>query len=300
MQIATQVLFPVLLILSIGFFLERWRPLDPRTLSQTSIYVLGPSLVFYSLSTTRLSPQEFFHIAGFLYLLTLLLWLATRGIVYLKKGDASEESILMLCTLFNNSGNYGMPVAYYAFGQEGLERAIIWVLLQNATLSSLAIYYAARSRLGPQEAFRTVFKMPVIWSALVAGVLRLIGVPIPSPILEPLHNLGLAMIPIAQLLLGVQLSRSLTTLRADIRRIAMVCFLRLVLSPLLAFPLAHFLGLFGVTRNTLVLLSGMPTAVNASILATEFNAEPKFVSAVVFVTTLLSFFTLLVLLNLLV
>jgi predicted permease len=55
---------------------------------------------------------------------------------------------------------------------------------------------------------------------------------------------------------------------------------------------ASVFGLSGMAYNAGVLESSMPTAVMATILATEYEAEPAFVTTAVFVSTLLSPLTL--------
>lgn len=299
MQLALQVLTPVLLILTLGFVLERLRPLEPRTLSQVSIYVLTPALVFSTLTTTQVTLREMGQIAVFLVSLTAALWVISRGIARMLGYSPGRESVFLLSTLFMNAGNYGIPVAYYGFGQGGVDRAVVWVLLQNVFFTSLAVYYAARDSLGSREAFKTVFKMPGVYAAGTAGLLRWLHIVPPAPVLDPVHSLGMAMVPVAQLLLGVQLSQTVGFITQDLKRISLACLVRLVVSPALAFPIAHFLGITGLTRGVVILLAGMPTAVNTSILAIEFDADPRYVCAVVFVSTLLSFLTLSVLLTLL-
>jgi hypothetical protein len=73
---------------------------------------------------------------------------------------------------------------------------------------------------------------------------------------------------------------------------------RLIIAPIVAWFTASALGLDGVTRGTLVVLAAMPTAVMTTILATEFKAEPAFVTRVVVTSTLLSMLTLTLLISL--
>ena len=56
--------------------------------------------------------------------------------------------------------------------------------------------------------------------------------------------------------------------------------------------LAPFFGLTGMAFKAGVVESSMPTAVLATILATEYDAEPAFVTSAVFISTLLSPLTL--------
>jgi predicted permease len=68
--------------------------------------------------------------------------------------------------------------------------------------------------------------------------------------------------------------------------------MRLLVSPFVALLLIPLFGLAGPARQALVLEAAMPTAVLTTVLATEFNAEPSFVSTTVLVTTLLTPLTL--------
>ena len=65
------------------------------------------------------------------------------------------------------------------------------------------------------------------------------------------------------------------------------------------FMVAAWLGLEGVTRQVAIVEASMPTAVTAVILATEFKSEAKLTSSVILVSTVLSIFTLSIILTIL-
>jgi hypothetical protein len=73
---------------------------------------------------------------------------------------------------------------------------------------------------------------------------------------------------------------------------------RLLIAPVAAWVVATALGLDATTRGTLVVLSAMPTAVIVTILATEFNANPAFVTRTVVTSTIASMLTLTLLISL--
>jgi predicted permease len=68
--------------------------------------------------------------------------------------------------------------------------------------------------------------------------------------------------------------------------------LRLVVAPLVALLFAALFGLQDVSRQSSVTQASMPSMVSATVLATEYNLDSRLVTAVVFVSTLLSPFTL--------
>jgi predicted permease len=96
--------------------------------------------------------------------------------------------------------------------------------------------------------------------------------------------------------LGLQLKQAVG--REHLRDAAVVNLARLLLGPAVSWAVATALGLDGVTRGTLVVLAAMPTAVIATIVAVEFEAEPAFVTRAVVTSTVLSMLTLTVLITL--
>ena len=64
--------------------------------------------------------------------------------------------------------------------------------------------------------------------------------------------------------------------------------MRLVVAPLLALGLGVLLGLKGPAYQAAVLEAGMPTAVLTTVLSTEYDLLPSFVTSAVFLSTLLS------------
>jgi hypothetical protein len=68
--------------------------------------------------------------------------------------------------------------------------------------------------------------------------------------------------------------------------------LRMLASPFIAWFLAPIMGLSGIGRQAGILQAAMPTAVLTTVIATEYDVEPEFVTGVVLVTTIISPLTL--------
>jgi predicted permease len=108
---------------------------------------------------------------------------------------------------------------------------------------------------------------------------------------------GGAAVPLMLTILGIELAG--VSIENDRPLIGLATFIKLVLAPLVAFPLAAVMEMQGVTRAVSIVEASMPTAVMASIIAVEFDARPKLVTGIVFVSTLCSVITLTVLLGIL-
>jgi len=286
-------IIPIILTVGLGFLLEYRRSMDVRALSSIAIYVLLPCLIFHSLLTTELTLGEALPIVAILVLTTGTLWLLGKTVARLRHLHRDDESFFLLATMFLNAGNMGMPVAYYAFGQQGLDLAVIGVLIMNFLMNTMAVYYSSRHRGGRRAAVRTILSLPTLYAAAAALIMRgALHITLPAFLLDPIHILGLAIIPLGQLLLGIQLAKARDRVTTHIRGVIAPNLIRLVVGPAFAFAFATLLGFHGLAPKIAILVSGMPTAVNIAIFTTEFGLLPRRAATAVFTSTVASFLTL--------
>jgi predicted permease len=92
------------------------------------------------------------------------------------------------------------------------------------------------------------------------------------------------------ILLGVELSR--VQLNGSARAMQLSVSLRLLVAPLIALLLTGLFGISGYARQGSVTEAAMPSMVSATVLATEYQLDSRLVTAVVFISTLLSPLTL--------
>ena len=144
-----------------------------------------------------------------------------------------------------------------------------------------------------------MFSLPTVYAAAAALAMRALHIPFPEFLLPPVRLMGMSLIPVAQLLLGIQLAKARTQVNSHLGSVLAPSLIRLVIGPLVAFGYVMLLHMGGISANVAVLVAGMPTAVNIAIYATEFGLQPRRIATAVFVSTVASFATLSVLLVLL-
>jgi len=295
LSVFINVVFPVFLMAAVGMAFAHFRKASPSTLAQAVLYVFSPALTFHSLATTEIPPGDVGLIALFsLVLLALLYGLAFAGAKLLRL-DRKLEASYILTVLFMNSGNYGIPVALLAFGQEGMDRAVVLFVVQAVLGGTVGVFFASRGTRTVMDALRAVVKMPMGYAALLGLVVNLTGVTLP-PFLERTSNiLAQAAIPGMLLVLGIQMYQNFRVVQ--LRVVSASVISRLILSVGLAYVATVLLGIGGLTQKVLIVVSGMPAAVFVTILATEFDARPDLATSAVLVGTLASMVTLTVLLT---
>ncbi|MBI2871858.1 MAG: AEC family transporter [Chloroflexi bacterium] len=284
---------PVFIMAGLGVLLARSLKINARPISQLALYLFSPALIFNSLSSADVSFREvvgiFSFLALWLPLMYLVSWLAGRSSRLTEQG----RSAFMLSTLFMNAVNYGLPVSLLAFGEAGLQRALLFLVPQSLLAGTLAIYVASRGQAGALRGVVTVFRMPTFYATVAALAINPFHVAFPTAIAEPLKILSGAAIPTMVMVLGAQLAYA--SWREDLRPAGVATLLRLVVSPALAYGVTLALGIDGLLQQVVIVLAGMPTAVYTTILATEFNAQPRLVTSSVAMSTGASMLTLTVL-----
>lgn len=283
-------LFPILLAASIGFALAKFIKINPRPLSQVIFYVFSPILVFKLITSSQLSNQDILRTLLFVIILMACVGAITWVIGTILKLDRKILAAVLITSMFMNAGNYGLPLTNFAFGEAALAFASVFFVINAMFTNTLGIVIASSGSMSVLNAIKGLLKFPAIY-ALALGIIFLqFGWKLPSGIDRTVSLLSDAAIPCMLVLLGMQLVN--IRLNGRILPLMLTGSMRLLIAPLLAFGLARLFGMTGPSYQAVVLEAAMPVAVLTTILATEFDVEPSFVTAAVLVTTLLSPLTL--------
>lgn len=299
----SEVLLPIVVVASIGFAFRSRVALDLRSLNRLGIYVFSPCLIFNTLLRADLGGGQTARMLLFALLCIALMGALALAASALMGLSRVEQSAFLLSTMFMNSGNYGLPLARFAFGEAGFQYAVLFYLVQAFLSQTLAVFIAARGQASSRQALGQVLRLPLLYAALGALALRWAAGPPTeaTPMLlqgleAGVQLLASAALPFLLLLLGMQLAEARPT--AEGWRVALAVSMRLVLAAPLAYGVAMLVGLGAAATSVGLIQASMPTAVNVTILALEFDVRPHFVSSVVVVSTVASVVTLTLLLTL--
>jgi predicted permease len=283
-------LLPIFAIAAVGYVLARLTDATARTVSRLTFNALAPCLVFNLLVTSTISRADFGRMALFTVLVTAAAGLCARIAAIPLKLDRPMLIAFLLVVMFSNSGNYGLPVALFAFGREALARATIYFVTSSVLTYTFGVVLAASGRRTFADALQNVFRVPTIYAVAAAVLVIWAGATVPAIVMRPVGMLSDAALPLMMLVLGMQLERATRPERPIV--VATAVFLSLVVTPMAAIGLALLLGLQGTTLQAAVMQASMPAAVVTTILALEYEVAPSFVTSVVIASTVLSPFTL--------
>lgn len=274
------VLLPVVIVASVGVLLGRRFELRVDTLSKVGLYGLTPALAFDSMMNTQLNPAVGVRLV-IAYVLASAVAGAASWILAARHASPTRRAITA-STVLGNNGNFGLPIALLAFGNEGLEMAVV------IFIASLVIMFTAGplllgARGGVAGGLRTVATLPVTWALALAGLFRLLGWSFPQGITAGIELLGQAAIPLILVQLGIQIGTSGRV--AFTRPVLSAVGQRIILVPLAAAGCGLLLGLSGLALASLVLAAAMPIAVNTLLLAQEYEGDADTVASAVVIST---------------
>lgn len=280
LQIAS-VVVPVFSIIGVGFLFARWQKgSDLSFVTDFITYVAAPSLVFYSLLDKKLSYENFYPI------LACSATIATLGIVFglfAASKLALGSPAASLTVAFMNSGNMGLPVCYFAFGNEGLAAATIFFVAMSI------LHYTVGSIIaGGKGNLKEALFLPLAPAAITAIILNRSQVSLPAGIERPIELLANSAIPLMLFTLGVRLF----TIKAYDKGTS-VTFgaVRFLVGLTAGLACVYFFRLQGIPAYVVILQSTMPPAIFSFILCEKFDREPELAASIILAGTILSMFT---------
>lgn len=286
--ILTEVLLPLLILIFVGFLLQRKFVFNLKHFSTLITYCLMPVAVFANIYDITIQMDLLLKVLYYIVAYSLVMILIGNlfaKVLNLQKGESAalKNSISLM-----NSGNYGLPVSQLIFSQNPIGVAVqIFVLIfQNLLTYSYGMYNLLSTTKSLKDIFISFLKLPV-FHALILGIIFQVGhIKLSQVFLIPIHQISDSFAPIALILLGAQLAH--IKLKLLHRAIMGSLIGRLIIGPLIALGLIYLFHIDGVIAQSLFIASAFPTSRNTSTIAFEYDVEPELHAQIVLFSTLLS------------
>jgi predicted permease len=273
-----EVLLPVFSIAGVGYLWRRLEaPFELAFVTRLIMNVAGPCLVFDSLSNLTLPVSQFATMVG--AAIAMIAGTAVVAFALLKVMKLSIRSYLPALAI-GNTGNLGLPLCLFAFGQRGLGLAVAVYVTNSVGQFTLVPLLQARVSF-----VRTLLTTPVLYAAVLGTLSLRAGWPLPQWLEETVRLLGDLMIPLMLLALG----HTIGGLRArNVSRAVGLGAARLIIAFAVALGVSEALGLEGVAQGVLVMQGAMPAAVFSYLFAERYERAAEDVAGIVLMSTLLA------------
>jgi len=279
-------------MIAVGFVLRKAFVIDSKTLAAVNIYIFVPALLFTRIYYADVTLNFIMNVFEYILIIMVLMYIMGFMTTRIMKMPVNISRVFINSLLFFNSGNYGLPLVELVFKNNPIATTgqIIILLIQNITVNTFGVFQASSGKSGRKIAIMNVVKQPAIYVIVIVAIVKGTGLHVPDAVLTPLNYFSGGFVAVALITLGVQLAEVRIGFR--MKEIAVSCFLKLIVSPVLGFALVLLLGIKGILAQSLIIGVSLPSAVNTAIIARQYDNEPEYASQIVFVSTLASTVTL--------
>lgn len=285
MQLALTVLeivAPVFLLAAVGF---AWVKLGfeyrMEFVTRLTMTLAVPCLIFTALMGTQVDAGALatLSVAALVAyaLVTIVMWMLVRA-------GRLDRRTFLAPLIFGNTGNLGLPLALFAFGDVGLGYAVVVFAVMAILSFTFGIWLVSDG-----GSLAKVIREPVVLATLAGALFLWQGWQTPTFLTNTLGLIGQMAIPLMLITLGVAVAR----LQPGTFGLAIILSaLKAALCVACALVAGLWFGLPPTALAVLIVQVATPVAVTSYLLAEKYGADADSVAGLVVVSTLMSVITL--------
>jgi len=297
LHVITNQIAVLFLLMALGFVVGKAKILSEngnKVISKIVVNIAMPCLmlsaVFESEAGITFGDTMLFILFSFLTL--GITFAVSIPVMRLFGGNKADRGLLNFMSIFSNSGFMGFPVIIAIFGISAAYYVAMFHIPFNALIFTVGILMISgkKNQSAKQHSKKINPKLllsPAFIVSLISIPIALIGINPPYIVAEAARITGSITTPGAMIVIGSTFAYiPLKNIFSEWRIIPMT-ILRLIIIPILTWLILKQIITNDLVLGVLVVISAMPSASMASLLAIEYGGNEKIATAGVFVTTLL-------------
>ena len=207
------------------------------------------------------------------------IFLAITAFAFVKIFKLGQRTYLMPL-ISGNTGNLGLPLCLFAFGDSGFGYAIIVFSVTSIVAFTVGVWVVAGG-----GSLKQLLKEPLVASTVFGLIFMWQGWETPSFLTNSLELIGQMAIPMMLITLGVAVARLEIT---DVKKSFVISFCKIFFGIASAIFVSFLFDLPEVAIAVLILQFSMPIAVTSYLLAEKYGADANAVAGLVVVSTLIT------------
>jgi len=295
-------ILPIFLITLLGSVIRRyWLTSDEfwRGLEKLSYFLLFPAVLFNYISSAEISSGELVTLVVALIMSTLIV--ASGLVLYQRNIDMDKAEFT---SVFQGSVRYNSYIFFALgsslFGEEGLAIVSVisaYMIIFTNVISVLAFnaYTIHSDNENPNYAGISGFWLsfacnPLIIASLAGFIFNYSGFNMNEAIHKTLHSLSDAALAIGLINVGAGLNFNISSVYLN--RIMFTGFMKLCLLPIVTIVILTIFMIDDTPRAVGMLYSALPCASTAYILSKQLGGDADLMAAIITATTVMSVFTI--------
>lgn len=285
------------IVVFLGFFVAKTGYISHTfkdAISKLIVNLILPCLIITSITSKEYDPSLMVDlgldlvISFFCVAILFITGIITSKIFKIPEPTATIHRLL---SVLGNAIFIGYPVIVAMYGEEGFFWIIPYWLVNDTFLWTVGVFLFSKKEKNTKERLKKLVNPNTI-SFIIAIIMFILGIRLPSLINSALEDIGSLTIPLSMIFIGMALAT------VEIRKvfekwwIFVLAPIKLIIMPLIFIFLFDFLPVKDIILGVIVIETALPSQTVLSIVAKEYDSDYEYAASSLFITTLLSMFTL--------
>lgn len=259
--------------------------IDDKTITLINVYFLQVFLTFWGLLVKPIDITLLYAPSIYLFIVAVVIIISAL-VAKLLFEDKKDYSIATVAAIIGNTGNLGIPINIAIFGEESIPYTTVVNLVNVFVVYIIGVFYYSRGSFDTKTSLKNIFKLPILWAAIIAILLSTYGYKPNGAILNTLMMGAYASMTMQLFLFGMYLYG---TKIKEISKTLVIWVLtfKFILLPAIAFLVLINLELDSMIKGIIFIELMMPLAVANVNLASLYDCKPRVVTALVFISSFL-------------
>lgn len=287
--LSLNVVFPLFLTMSLGYFLKYLNLFDNSTLDRMNNITFKsflPMLLFYNIYKTDLHDTFNLKLIIFSVTCVIVLYLILYLLVPLIEKDNKKRGALLQGLFRSNFVIFGLPITESLFGSEkvGVAAILIAIIVPLFNmLSVLALETFRDGKLNFKKIFIGIIKNPLIIASCLGIVTLVLKIKIPTSIEKTISDVSKMATPLSLILLGA--SFKFDNIKKYLKQTTIAVIGKTILIPCIMLPICIMLGYRDVELSTLMIIFAAPTAISSFTMAQQMDSDSDLAGQIVVFTS---------------
>lgn len=293
-------IFSIIIMIAIGYLLTKIGWIDKKgaqLFSKLVVNVSLPALMINNLMN-NFDREKLLSLGKGLivpFISIALAYFIGKLTIKLLKISPNRRGTFQSMFFVSNTIFIGLPVNLALFGNESVPYVLLYYIANTTFFWTIGVFEIGQDgkvesqKLLSKATIKRIFSPPLM-GFIVALLLIILSIPLPSFINDTCRYLGNLTTPLSMLFIGN------TIYYIDLKGIEFnkdiwgVLLGRFIISPLLVVLLCAFFPLPHLMKNVFIIQSAMPVMTNTAIISRAYDADYTYAAIMVTITTILSLF----------
>lgn len=282
------------ILIGVGFLCKKLNLISSsaiKSMTNLALYVATPCVIVTSFQNCDFSKDKLFNMLIMIVAVAVIHIgsIVVCSLIFRNK-DEAKKVVLRVGSIFSNCGFMSLPLQKAILGNDGVFYGAIYVAIFNLFIWTYGLVTMSGDK--KELSLKKLAVNPGIVGVIIAILLWVFHIQLPSIIYSPVDYLGALNTPIPMVIIGCQLANSSFKSMFTDKNSYLCIAVRLIAIPLVSLFLLYLCGIRGNMFVATVIATSAPSAATTTMFATKYDRDVPLSVSLVSATTLVSIVTM--------